>query len=872
MAWFNQSFTADNEAQGAKAFNAPNRASRDRLHSRRFRGRGTEARFQDRKLQDTSQLFSRQEGDEMLWMTLTYPDVIETGTEARFQDRKLQDASQLFSRQDGDEMLWMTLTYPDVIETTHQGNGQGKETTIAVPSIMPAKDAVLNWMNSRRPRFPHRSVSIAAFMLAFPFALAVLAAVALAFSFTFSETVEKITQDLVSALLNGAEVAEDVSEALACASRASVVDATRQSVGWIPVTGGCALPGDRVEDGQKPSPHLMTSTVQDRQTIEFLAPATAALEGNHNGPGTLYALNAWGLIRAFLREAKRLRRPDLARIGGSTAVLSGFETLRDMHGRPLTAKQKIVNMRDMVAFVSTSLPQGIERDQFAATTNPVLLIHDGPAGGMSVSGEMAMEVLFGRPRIETEWEACLFVAAFYTQIVIPAPSDRPDTARASRELFLTRLTTVKKRADECLSRLVEKGKLTNDNAETARLSLSGFLPHMSVWDQGTATHLPGAFAALRDERLLLGPDAGSMETYLVPNAQRMLARTVEDIRDRTANSIGEKLCYTACDDAQHAVDILTVAVAVDGDSAQVVAINQSRSGLFHGPVVSGEDGYIRGKVTRSLGSLPKLYLALRLAAEGVTHLCPRAALGLSDANGGPAADCSDRTQWLTLEESIAQSSNRALAEGVRILGVPMVLKGMQELGARIVDADDRRRIVTGVGVPNCPERFIRFLTALGRGTDGRPASGYLPQISVGPRQGFMKLPAELFTAQPALLRAVLAAPVAHPQGTLRSLRDPLSQRGCDLTSLIAKTGSSETADETGTGIRDRYIALYLSCPDSSGAMQNIAVFTMIGSPRIDIPLTGVTTGNVRALALAALDAGLQAAAINTQNPVIKENE
>ncbi|MCH2164708.1 MAG: hypothetical protein MK098_08650 [Marinovum sp.] len=87
-----------------------------------------------------------------------------------------------------------------------------------------------------------------------------------------------------------------------------------------------------------------------------------------------------------------------------------------------------------------------------------------------------------------------------------------------------------------------------------------------------------------------------------------------------------------------------------------------------------------------------------------------------------------------------------------------------------------------------------------------------------------------------------------------------------MSSIIAKTGSSETADEAGTGISDRYIALQVTYPDATGEMRDIAVFTMVGSPQIDVPLTGVTAGDVRALALETLDAGLAAASLETRNP------
>lgn len=773
----------------------------------------------------------------------------------RYEDECLHQAAGLFDARADDATLHSYLARPKVV--LHNFSKRSVAETQKTTERLEVQQAEsLRFGLASMPRKIAASIAL----------FAALPVSVLAAAFAFSDIVEQATQNMVSGALNGHEVVDEVSIALACASRARVVDATRQSASWIPVADGCLQPGEIPDERETLTPHLMTSSIQDDRTVELLAPAIAALEGSHNGPGTLYALNARGLGRVVLREVQRLWSPDLARFGGSTAVLSGFETLRDMHGRRLTEAQKIQNMRDMVALVATSLPQGIERDRFAASTNPVLLIHSGPAGGMSVSGEMAMEALFGRPHIETEWEACLFAAAFYTQIVIPAPSARPEAASVRHDLFLSSLAAAKGRADDdCLTRLEEEGQLTDDAAETARQALAEFLPHVSVWTHGTGTHLPGAFAALRDYRLLLGPEAGTAETYLDPTAQRMLSRAVEDVRNRTASSIGEELCHTVCDNGQHSVDVLAVAVEFDDESENVVAIHQSRGGLFHGPVVPSEDAYVRGEVTRSLGSLPKLYLGLRLAAEGITHLCPRNALGLSDADGAPAADCSDRAQWLTLEESIARSSNRALAEGIRILGVPTVLEGMQDLGAQIADEEDRRRIVTGVGVPNSPERFIRFLTALGRGIDGRPAFGYLPQISAGPRQGFMDLPAELFTAHPALLRDVLAAPVMHPQGTLRDLREPLTQRGCDMASIIGKTGSSETADEAGTGIRDRYIALQVTCPDANGVMRDIAVFTMIGSPQIDIPLTGVTAADLRTLALETLDSGLAAAAADTQN-------
>lgn len=785
----------------------------------------------------------------------------------RYRDDELQDASQLFSRCSGDETLWMAMAHPEVSRAERAKPKDRLEPDNTNRSAQASAREAVSDVEKRNEHaragsvsFLRRSASWAALILALPVAVAAAA-------FTFSEEVELATRSMISVALSGPDVANDVTTALNCSSRARVVDASHQNVSWLPVEAGCLQPGEIPGEGQTLTPHLFTSTVHDDRSVELLAPAIAALEGDHNGPGTLYALNARGLGRVFIRELQRLWSPELSRFGGSTAVLSGFETLRDMHGRQLTEEQKIQNMRDMVAFVAASLPQGIERDRFAATTNPVLLIHGGPAGGMSVSGEMAMQTLFGRPYIETQWEACLYAAAFYTQIVIPAPSARPETAMERQELFLSTLESAKERArDECLARLEAEGQISGDMAEVARGELADFQPEVAVWTHGTRSHLPGAFAALRDESLLLGREAGGVETFLDPTAQSALSRAVFEIQTRTASSIGEELCHTDCDEGQHSVDFLAVAVEFDDVSENVVAIHQSRGGLFHGPVVPDHDAYIRGEITRSPGSLPKLYLGLRLAAEGITHLCPRDALGLSDADGALAADCRDRTQWLTLEESVARSSNRALAEGIRILGMSTVLEGLDLLGAEVVDESDRRRIVTGVGVPISPERFLRFLAAVGRGIDGQPPSSYLPQIASGPRQGYLELPTDLFTAKPALLRRVLAAPVMHPQGTLRDLREPLRARGCDMSSIVAKTGSSETADEAGTGIRDRYIALQVTCPDATGEMRDIAVFTMVGSPQIDVPLTGVTAGDVRALALETLDAGLAAASLETRHP------
>jgi hypothetical protein len=774
----------------------------------------------------------------------------------RFEDESLQAASALFDVRANDTSLHGILSRPNVVPRSSNRKSSGSdEATTTLPEAQRDK--------SQRARFgslPGKIAASIALAAALPFG-------ALAAAFAFSEAIEETTHDLVSAALNGPEVVDEVSIALACASRARVADASHQGVSWLPVRAGCLQPGEIPGEGETLSPHLFTSTVHDDRSVELLAPAIAALEGDHNGPGTLYALNARGLGRVFIRELQRLWSPELSRFGGSTAVLSGFETLRDMHGRQLTEEQKIQNMRDMVAFVAASLPQGIERDRFAATTNPVLLIHGGSAGGMSVSGEMAMQTLFGRPYIETQWEACLFAAAFYTQIVIPAPSARPETVVARQELFLSTLESAKERArDECLARLEAEGQILGEMAEVAWGELEDFQPEVAVWTHGTRSHLPGAFAALRDESLLLGREAGGVETSLDPTAQSALSRAVFEIQTRTSSSIEEELCHTDCEEGQHSVDFLAVAVEFDDVSENVVAIHQSRGGLFHGPVVPDYDAYIRGEVTRSPGSLPKLYLGLRLAAAGITHLCPRDALGLSDADGALAADCRDRTQWLTLEESLARSSNRALAEGIRILGMPTVLEGLDLLGAEVADENDRRRIVTGVGVPISPERFMRFLAAVGRGIDGQAPSSYLPQIASGPRHGYLELPTDLFTANPTLLRRVLAAPVMHPMGTLRDLREPLRERGCDMSSIIAKTGSSETADEAGTGIRDRYIALQVTCPDATGEMRDIAVFTMIGSPQIDIPLTGVTAGDARALALETLDAGLVAASLETRHP------
>ena len=774
-----------------------------------------------------------------------------------FENEELRAASELFEPREGSQHLWLLLAKPKVVRS-RQSDGQIVDAQNREPAHAYVK-------NEQHARFSAptglRRVVLATILLA------MLPVTVLASAFTFSAEVEQLTGGFVSGLLGGSDVSHEISQQLACATRERVLDSSGRTAGWIPVAANCLPPGQDGEEGQVSSPHLWTSPIEDESTLEFLSLAIAALEGDHNGPGTLFALNSRGLARAAMRETVRIWSPELERHGGSTAVLSGFETLRDLHGRKMSAQEKLGQMRDMVAYVATALPQGMARDQFAATTNPVLLAYGTPAGGMSISGSIALEILFGRDHIESHWEACVFVAAFRRQILLPAPSTIVAAPFQQDGLFEDRLSRVKYRANNnCLTRFVERGWLSAAEAELARRELEEFTPHAPYWAHGTGQHLPGAFAALRDNRLLAGPWSSTARTFLDAGSQRALSTGVDALRHRTFGLIGDNLCYVDCGAGEHTVDILAVAVELGDAEEIVVAIHQTRGGLFHGPLSDAGAGYVRGEVTRSLGSLPKLYLALRLAAHGITHLCPRDALGLSEADGSLPADCDDPGQWLSLEESLASSSNRALAEGIRLIGLRSIVDGMQSRGADVTKGEDRRRIVTGVGVPNSPERFLRFLASLARGRDGQAPVASLPQISGVPRQVLLELPRELFEGDMALLRDVLAAPVLHPRGTLRALREPLIERSCDLASIIAKTGSSETADQAGTGIRDRYIALRVICPDSDGVQRDIAVFAMVGSPRIDVPLVGVNAADLRALALDALDAGLMAAAAETHTP------
>lgn len=768
-----------------------------------------------------------------------------------FANADLREASELFVPRDCDHFLWARLAKPRVIAI--RPNERRK---VDAQCVQSETATIAGEQNVRLslPRRLRRAAALVFFLLALPVPLVTA-------TFVYSDEVERRTGDVVSAILGGDDVTREMSERLACATRGRIADLSGQTVGWIPVSSGCALPGQSPAGGQIASPHLWTSPIEDNDSLELLGPAIAALEGDHSGSGTLFALNARGLVRVLLREVRRIWAPGLARQGGSTAVLSGFETLRDMHGRSMTAHEKLGHMRDMVAYVAANLPHGVERDRFAAMTNPVILIHGGSAGGMSVSGAIALEALFGRRHLQAQWEACLFASAFYLQIGLPGTNAPVDVAMQRNEIFQKRLSTAKERADgDCLTRLEKKGLLSTAEAETERRHLEDFSPQQSYWTNGTAQRLPGAFAALHDHRMLAGAENNTTHTHLTSYAQWELSAAVNALRDRTSQVIGEGLCYSDCDSDEHVVDILAVAVELRDGEENVAAIYQTRSGLFHGPLTSDDAGWVRGEVTRGLGSLPKLYVALHLAAKGITRLCPRDALGLRDADGSAPADCDDPAQWLNLQEAMARSSNRALAEGIRLVGLRAITEGMRSLGAEVANGQLHRRIVTGIGVPNSPERFLRFLAALARGRDGQAPIAGLPQISVALRKAILALPEELFEGDMTLLREVLAAPVLHRRGTLRALHKPLVVRGCDMASIIAKSGTSETSDPAGTGVRDRYIAVRAICIDRVGVPRDMATFVMVGSPRIDVPLEGVTADDVRALTLGTLDAGLLSAA------------
>ena len=207
-----------------------------------------------------------------------------------------------------------------------------------------------------------------------------------------------------------------------------------------------------------------------------------------------------------------------------------------------------------------------------------------------------------------------------------------------------------------------------------------------------------------------------------------------------------------------------------------------------------------------------------------------------------------RTRELTVPERKARHLRKA--------GWTNALGYLRALGfsvpESIANLNQQRAVATGVAAVAPPAIAARAMTAIGRGAEGHsPVARIATPFGPSGREIDLR---GLGIVQDAWdnIRPVLGGAL-DPGGTLEALAPELSRRGCDLSKTTAKTGTSEATrrESGGRRVRDRLIFLRTTCGG-----RTLGVVTMVGSPRIDVPLTQVSSADTRRIALEALDAVL----------------
>ena len=360
--------------------------------------------------------------------------------------------------------------------------------------------------------------------------------------------------------------------------------------------------------------------------------------------------------------------------------------------------------------------------------------------------------------------------------------------------------------------------------------------------------LPGARLIMQDavDGFENPPDSGRLVTTLDPESQ---ARFHEDVQALVSSTdwSASALCppWGACPEGRERVDILTVVLEDLGQSEEMRLGYATRPKLWQGPVT----------VTRSLGSVPKLLMVPHFSSRGVDTLCRRQWADLHDGDFGGYSDCTLPAAQLSLSDVVGQSDNLGYADALRAAGFDGSLEYLRGLGFTVPASADKietqRQVATNTSVVAPPAIAARALTAISRGAQGQPpvARAVTP---FGPGEAEIDL-RELGVGDAAWqqIRSALGGAL-DGGGTLNALAPQLARRGCDLSKTYAKTGTSEATRETGERrVRDRLIFLRTTCGGRA-----LTVVTLVGSPRIDVPLTQISGGDMRRLTLNALDAVL----------------
>lgn len=638
---------------------------------------------------------------------------------------------------------------------------------------------------------------------------------------------------------------------LACSMHTLVTDnAGTSQVFWGPEEG-CPLFSDGFGQGE-----LRTASISPA-AAERYASIIEVLEGEHRaGRSTILGINLKGLLRALKNRVERMV-VEAPRQGGSPPILSAVEVLFGAQVG-VSSEQKI-EMMEVTALLSAGpLADDAARDQFVTTVLPVAIGASGSKFGPQIAGGMVPVVVFGkRDFSELElFELCVAAAAIKRPIMVVGPATNADGRVKAAE----RLQYVKARAhSQCLTPLLDQGEIDQNEFDDQLGKLRGWemqssLASASVNPTDFQDTLPGLYTLVSDQ-LRLEPElamSGELRLHTTSEGQHRLTEAVQVVLDKHAASP---------DGGTHDLDAMSVAIRHESGSPVIVAAYQNRRDLWFGKIEEIGDEAFRGVPTRSVASTLKGLLVPQFLLSGVTDaICRRAVHGFQDANGYQGDDCSDPAKLRPLETIIGESSNLGTAEAILRSGVDQIGDWLEELGASI--QPQPTETLTAVGFTTgskavlSPERLARGYVALARGTWGDTPTASDPTLFAG------QIGEELDLTQFGIsevdwgrVGTVLEAPMNSSTGTLRKMSQFVRSLGCDLESVVSKSGTSESTFENAQGeqkdVRDRLVVLSAQCDGTA-----YTVVSIVGTQDIGTPLRSIDAFDVMMLAATTLAVSL----------------
>ena len=656
-------------------------------------------------------------------------------------------------------------------------------------------------------------------------------------SFAFPVVTDQAASAALSVVPLDREETEALESARACATYIQVWDADRTLIGFVPSRTACGDPGDHTASVFAPS--LITADMTAEEVAAFSA-VIDIVEGPSSGPGVPLGISLPGLARAV----QGLVTGD--RIGGSSGWVSALEVLRDEQASGLSIRQKLRSIWFAARLAATPNYLAPEsRNHLVATVMPAAIEMSGPRRGLAIAGNLLPSLVFEADSISdlSVGQLCILAAGIKRQILLPGPNASAQTANAAE----LRLEEVRERAiSRCLRPLEQSGILS---AEAAAEELAAILDFSLPLGRGSLSP-PGLPRLLADAEALYPENRRSIDLSVTQAGQTILVESVEELRERVEPHLGSDLCASDCDHGEEQLDILAVAVRTDRPDLPIVAAFQSRHGLWTGPYQDG----VRGVVTRAIASVTKALATPILT--GLDLVCRERFANLHDG-GRAGVDCNVPGALISPEEMLARSSNTGFANALRQVGPETAAEFLSSLGAEVIRQGGqdrlRRDIATGTALQIAPERVVRAFAAIVSGAMGDTPTASGPILRYGDPADTLVLD-QVYFDHPERLRELLGAPIHHPAGTLHALEAPLVAMGCRADTLFGKSGTSEGVGPTGHEVRDRLLILSAECDGIP-----IVIWAMMGSPRIDMALQGVSAADVQSLALATLRAGLDAA-------------